>query len=607
MNKLELFLFGTPRLQYVGQAIPIGRRKALALAAYLALTDSVQSRESLAAFLWPEFDQDRARSSLRAALSMLTRAVPVPWIQANRTTIRLNQNHVWVDARHFTDQLKQHLPSQQMEEPLTPGAVQHLRAALDLFRADFLAGFHLPDCLEFDQWQGIQQERLQRELGMALRRLAEHESGVGNVDAALDYARRWLALDPLHEPAHRLLMRGYAANGQRAEALKQYQQCAKILNAELLTPPEDETTDLYNRILDNRISRRPEEATPSLTPSSVLPPLPGLVVGREMALNEIKRRLGVNTGETRSTTVIQGWPGVGKSTTVATLAHDSQVSQHFPDGVLWTSLGETPNLQMALTAWAEVYRLVDPGRPSRIEELSTVLTAALRDKRVLLIVDDIWQVEHARPFRVGGQACAMVMTTRLNDVASSLAPTAADIYRLPVLAETAALELLGKLAPEAVADHPEAALELVRDLEGLPLAINVAGKLLHTEAQLGWGITNLLEELRGASLLLAPAPSDMIGIGQDTTPTIAALLKRSTDTLDATTRERFALLSLFVPKPAAFDLQAIAVAWDSPDPRPTIRFLINRGLLEPISGGRFQIHALLVLHARSLLQEMTDL
>jgi hypothetical protein len=399
-------------------------------------------------------------------------------------------------------------------------------------------------------------------------------------------------------------MRIYAANGQRAEALRQYQECAEILNAELLTPPEDETTDLYNRILDNLISRRSEEAITSPPPNSVLPPLPGLVVGREIALNEIKHRLGVNGGDSRPTTVIQGWPGVGKSTTVASLAHDAQISQHFPDGVLWTSLGEAPNLLMALATWAEVYRLSDPGRPSRIEELSMLLTAALRDKRVLLIVDDIWQAEHAQPFRVGGHTCAMVMTTRLNDVASSLAPTATDIYRLPVLAEVAALELLGKLAPEAVANHPETALELVRDLEGLPLAINVAGKLLHTEVQLGWGISNLLEELRGASLLHAQAPSDMIGVRQDTSPTIAALLKRSTDTLDTTTRERFALLSLFVPKPAAFDLQAIAVAWDSSDPRPTIRLLINRGLLEPVSGGRFQMHALLVLHARSLLQEM---
>jgi len=64
---------------------------------------------------------------------------------------------------------------------------------------------------------------------------------------------------------------------------------------------------------------------------------------------------------------------------------------------------------------------------------------------MLLIVDDVWQVEHAKPFRVGGQLCAQIITSRLNDVAIALAPTAGDIYRLPVLSEAAALELLAKL------------------------------------------------------------------------------------------------------------------------------------------------------------------
>jgi hypothetical protein len=88
-----------------------------------------------------------------------------------------------------------------------------------------------------------------------------------------------------------------------------------------------------------------------------------------------------------------------------------------------------------------------------------------------------------------------------------------------------------------------------------------------------------------------------------TAPTIRALLKRSTDALDEETLVRFALLGLFVPKPATFDLRAMASVWDVDDPRPTARLLTNRGLIEPISGGRFQMHALLVMHSKSLLEE----
>jgi hypothetical protein len=204
---------------------------------------------------------------------------------------------------------------------------------------------------------------------------------------------------------------------------------------------------------------------------------------------------------------------------------------------------------------------------------------------------------------VGGRNCAMLITSRLNEVAQALAPTPRDVYRLAVLSEEKALELLRTLTPETVANHPDESRELVRDLEGLPLAIQVAGRLLYNEDRLGWGISDLLAELRqGASLLAAQIPGDITGVGRDTTPTIAALLRRSTDSLDNVSRERFAFLGLFASKPATFDLEAMAAAWDIADPRPTVRLLVNRGLLEPVSGGRFQMHALLVMHARSLLE-----
>jgi DNA-binding SARP family transcriptional activator len=596
MDKPVLSLFGTPRLTYAGQPILIERRKALALAAYLALTEREHSRDALAALFWPDLDQERARTSLRATLPALTRALPVTWLEAGRSTVRLLPENIDVDVLHFLALLKR----LQVRAASSVDMHQALQQAVTLYQSDFMDGFSLPDCAEFEQWLVIQREWLGWEFGGALRRLAQLESDSGNSAAALRHAQRWLARDPLHEPAHRLLMQLYAAHGQRADALRQYQQCAEILNAELLTPPEDETTDLYQRILNAGSARKPGSALAQAEFAGVLPPLPSLIVGRTAALDEIRRRLGA----ARPITVLQGWPGVGKSTTVAALAHDALTNQQFPDGVLWTSLGETPNLLVSLSAWADAYRLIDSERPARLEELSSLLTAVLRDKRVLLIVDDVWRAEDVLPFRVGGQGCALLLTTRLNDIATTLAPTATDIYRLPVLADAAALELLGKLTPETVSSQPEAALALVRDLEGLPLAINVAGRLLHNEARLGWGIDKLLDELRGTSLLQAQAPNDMTASGRDASPTVAALLRRSTDALEVPTRERFALLSLFAPKPATFDLQAISVAWNIDDPRPTLRTLMNRGLIEPISGGRFQMHALLVLHARALLEEL---
>ncbi len=64
-------------------------------------------------------------------------------------------------------------------------------------------------------------------------------------DQALPHARRWLALDPLHEASHRLLMRLYAAEGERAALVRQYEYCAQVLAVEIGVEPAPETVALY--------------------------------------------------------------------------------------------------------------------------------------------------------------------------------------------------------------------------------------------------------------------------------------------------------------------------------------------------------------------------
>ena len=188
----------------------------------------------------------------------------------------------------------------------------------------------------------------------------------------------------------------------------------------------------------------------------------------------------------------------------------------------------------------------------------------------------------------------------MTEVATALAPTAADVYRLDVLDDASALALLQRLAP-GVTD--EAALqELVTALEGLPLALQVAGHLLRDEDELGLGVDALLANLRaGTGLLTADAPADRRTPADETTPTVATLLRQSTDRLPPEDRERFALLGAFAPKPATFAVDALMSVWEVEDPVPTIRRLVRLGLLEPMGDRRFEMHAVLVLHAQTLL------
>ena len=360
--------------------------------------------------------------------------------------------------------------------------------------------------------------------------------------------------------------------------------------------------------MDNYAHRIGEPGHLTLKPGSA-PPLPALVIGREDDLRQLKARLGIQgegqTSPLQVLTAIRGWPGIGKTTIAAVLAHDPEVIATFSDGVLWTSLGPDPDLLDELATWGRALGAADHVRVKTLEEVTAQLTAMLRNKRMLLIVDDVWQPEHAIPFKVGGRECAMLITTRAKSVAQALAPTANDIYRLAVLTDDKALELLEKLAPNVVASYRDQCMVLVKELEGLPLALQVAGHMLNVEASYGFSVTNLITELReGARLLEAKAPADRTVLANETTPTIAALLQRSTEHLDQFTRDCYAYLGVFAPKPATFDLAVTEAIWQVDDPRPIVRTLVDRGLLEYVPGtGRYQMHALLVMHARSLLSE----
>jgi transcriptional regulator with XRE-family HTH domain len=346
---------------------------------------------------------------------------------------------------------------------------------------------------------------------------------------------------------------------------------------------------------------------------STAPPLPLFLIGRDADLRAVIGRLcrASATGRPPSQvlTAVRGWPGVGKTSLAKAIAHSPAIAAAFPDGVLWSALGPVPHVESELRAWLRVLGPETEFLAETIPALSARLAGCLRDQKRLLIVDDVWDAQHALPLLVGGRACAMLVTTRLPLVTEALAPTPDDHYRLDVLDAERSLELLSALAPKVVAQQTKACRELVVALEGLPLALQVAGRMLHLEAKRGWRVADLLQELRrdAAKLLAAPAPSDMADSNR-VSPTVTALLRRSTDCLDPVVRQRYAFLAPFAPRPATFELEDMCAVWDidAPEGRRTVDVLVDRGLLEPTGRGDFQIHQVLVQHAKSLLPDQAD-
>lgn len=348
-----------------------------------------------------------------------------------------------------------------------------------------------------------------------------------------------------------------------------------------------------------------ETRAAKMTPPAMgsVPPPPGLFIGREEVVADLRRRLlpAVNNsaGRVQLLTAVRGWPGVGKTTVAAALAHDQALTAAFPDGLLWASLGQNPNLIGQLDIWVRELGSALLEREDAVLA-SRQLASILREKCMLLIVDDVWTIDAARPFVVGGIHCSTIITTRLTNIAEALAPTPGQVYPLDVLTEEKSLELLGELAPDVVKSLPDECRLLARELEGLPLALQVAGRLIQSEWYRGFSVEQLLNDLRNAAILARTAPPAPDG---SPSATVSALFKKSTDVLSDELRYWFASLGWFAPKPATFTVTAMRDVWRVEDPTRIAAQLIDHGLLEPAGPERYQMHALLILHAKSLLDD----
>lgn len=264
MASLRIFLFGTPRFEKDGAPLAIGRRKVIALLAYLARTAQPHTREALATLLWPDHDQSAALKNLRRDLARLKQYVGDDALLADRMQIGLDfQASVWVDVAQFEAHLQQARAHAHVPQQLCQLCFTAVSQAVDLHKGDFMAGFNLPDCPEFDEWQFFERESLRQALGESLQRLMAWHVVQATYERAIEYGRSWLALDPLHEPAHRQLMQLYAWAGQHAAALRQYQECVRLLDDELGVPPEDETAELHEAIRTRQVAVPPPMRAPS--------------------------------------------------------------------------------------------------------------------------------------------------------------------------------------------------------------------------------------------------------------------------------------------------------------------------------------------------------
>ncbi|RIK45683.1 MAG: hypothetical protein DCC57_16285, partial [Chloroflexi bacterium] len=200
-------------------------------------------------------------------------------------------------------------------------------------------------------------------------------------------------------------------------------------------------------------------------------------------------------------------------------------------------------------------------------------------RRLLLVIDDAWELDAARLLRCGGPHCCHLLTTRNQELARAFAgPT--HTLAVPTLAAGPAFDLLCALAPEACAADPPQAQRLAAAVGGLPLALELVGGYLAAPER------TYFADLRHEALTAVSDPAGRLALacqrlGSDGAPvTLEQTLALSLADLPAPAVDAFHALGAFAAKPAAFDRPA-AEAVSGADGR-VLALLISRNLVERV-------------------------
>jgi predicted ATPase/DNA-binding SARP family transcriptional activator len=453
------------------------QRRAAAIVKLLALEPGHRlHREQLLETLWPELDPERAANNLRVALHHARRGLEAAGAAPNRFLVRDGDGvllgpprSVTVDVARFTQAVAQ---AWQRADPNLAAAAA-ARYTGDLLPED-----------PYEEWAAARRETLRASYVALLARLAGLYEARGELPRAVATRRRVLAVEPLDEPSHAALMRLHSRLGDPAQALAHYAHFAAQLERALGTEPERETRELAAAIRDGHLL---PDAVPA-PPDVGVAPLPVAVdalVGRTRELAELARLVG-----TARLVTLTGPAGIGKTRLALELAR--AVAERFPDGASFVDLAAVRDPALVLPTVARALGVEETGE----QPVARLLAAAIRSRRILLVLDNLEQVAAAAPdIAEVLTACPRLVvlgTSRVRlrlrgeqeyPVAPLPLPPQVQDGRAPRLDELEGIPAIVLFTRRARAARPSftltaenvgAVAAICRRLDGVPLAIELA-------------------------------------------------------------------------------------------------------------------------------------
>jgi DNA-binding SARP family transcriptional activator len=584
IDTIEISTFGQLRVQQGGRVLDgFISIKAVLLFVYLALHPGEHTRRKLATMFWSETNDQQALKNLRTVLSSLRQTVGDA-VLIFRDTLAINPDRrIWVDAAAFETGC-----AAAFATPDAPTLLTDMQRLADLYQGVFLVDVAFRDAEAFAEWLSEQQRYLHQLYARLLYEIVEMAMRLADYDTGLGYARRLVGVDPYWEIAQRQLMTLLAYTHRTNEALLQYESLTRLLADELDAAPEDATTALYEQI-------RSRHLRPSQRPNRLqieLPDMPIVEAADELALTE--RML--NIPQCRLLT-IHGISGVGKTVLATQIGYLRQSA--YRDGAYFISLKDAQSARDLPYLIASAMAL-DLGNQSDPQGLASLLLAHLRDRHVLLILDNY---EHLLPetafvqqiLEQAGQTQVIVTSqTPLNLFREWLLPLHGlrvpapdeahpETYEAVRLFEMTAQRMNPRFDLRA---HLAGVVEICRLVEGLPLAVIMAA---------GWTqiapIPKIIDYIASGQEFNLPPQQDLPLRHRS----LELMLDYTWSTLTEAEQQALTALSVFA---TAFDTdeaqQIGGVAID------VLTSMIQKSLIQK-DGDRYRMHQLVWRYARKKL------
>ncbi|MFJ6099734.1 BTAD domain-containing putative transcriptional regulator [Streptomyces sp. NPDC092359] len=576
-----------------GTDVPVGGPRVRALLTVLALrAGRTVPVSELVDEVWhgdePPAD---AVAALQALVGRLRKALGRDRIVSDGGGYRLDARPEDVDARRFEHLASDGVTALGAGDPAKAAAL--LDEALGLWRGPALAD--LPDRdAEAARWEARRLDARRASLGAAL--------ALGRAPAALPELTSLCAAHPLDEPLQALRIRALRDTGRAAEALAAYETVRRALANRLGTDPSPALRALHAELLaapEPPVTRTgPAPARADTAPPEPAAPPPGNLrarltsfVGRDEEIAALQEDL-----RTARLVTLLGPGGAGKTRLSQEAAERGAGTGAWPDGVWVAELAAVTDPEAVAEA---VLVAVDARetvlRGAGAEELRTGddpvarLVEHCADRRMLLLLDNC---EH-----LVGAAAALAETLLahcpgLRVLATSREPLGVPgetLRPLGPLPAATALRLLGERGAAArpgfrVEDDPEAAAEIVRRLDGLPLAVELAAARLRllTPRQIADRLDDRFRLLTSGSRTVLPRQQ-----------TLRAVVDWSWDLLDEDERAVLRRLSVFT---GGCDLEAAeAVCGDDTgtDVLHALGSLVDKSLVVSAPDGPGMRHRLL--------------